>query len=193
MNRRWLAGRLPDPAEIRHRLGLVGGDRGLRGRLAVRLREPALWCITRHSVAGGVAVGLFVGWLPIPLQMALAAVLASLLHVHVPVSVVMVWFSNPLTVAPLLYAAWRTGAMLFGEPSHAAPRGAGIDALFASLGHAWPTVLAGCLFLALCSSVAGFLLTRLLWRVLAVRRWRRRIARARSRAPIIRRGHRSLR
>ena len=174
MNRRWLAGHLPDPAEIRRRLGLIEDRSGPRGWLATTLQEPALWCATRHSVAGGVATGLFVSWMPLPLQMLLAAILASALRVHVPVSVVMVWFTNPLTIAPLLYAAWRTGSMLLGEHVPAATAAGGVDALLARVGDVWPVLLAGCLFWAATSAVAGFFATRLIWRVLAVRRWRRR-------------------
>ena len=174
MNRRWLAGHLPGPAEIRRRLGLIEDQKGPRGWLATTLHEPALWCATRHSVAGGVATGLFVSWMPIPLQMLLAAVLASVLRVHVPVSVVMVWFTNPLTIAPLLYAAWWAGSILLGEHVRAVPPVGSIDALLAHVGDVWPVLLAGCLFWAAISAVTGFLVTRLIWRVLAVRRWRRR-------------------
>ena len=62
-----------------------------------------VWHLNRRSVAGGVAVGLFVSWLPLPLQMVFAATIAAVMRVHVPVSVVMVWFSNPLTFAPVSY------------------------------------------------------------------------------------------
>ena len=175
MNRRWLTGLLPAPADVRRRLGLVGSDgRGVRGWLATTLRDPALWAPTRRSVAGGVATGLFVGWMPVPLQMLVAAVLASALRVHVPVSVVMVWFTNPLTAGPLLYAAWRTGSNLLGTPARAVPPDGGLGALLANLGDAWPAVLAGCLFWGAVSAVVGFFATRLLWRIAAVRRWRNR-------------------
>jgi len=191
MNRRWLSGRLPGPAEIRRRLGLAaGGDSGVRGWLARTLREPALWCPNRRSVAGGVAIGLFVGWMPIPLQMVLAAILASVLRVHVPVSVVMVWFTNPLTAGPLLYAAWRTGSNLLGEPARTAVAmpGGDLATLAGQLYDAWPAVLVGCLFWGAVSAVAGFFATRVLWRVAAVRRWRaRRRATAASRRADVRR------
>ena len=231
MNRRRLLRLLPDPAEVRRRLGLAaqedegaGGERrggvgaSWRRWLGRAFHEPALWHPTRRSVAGGVAVGLFVSWIPVPLQMLLAAVLASVVRVHVPVSMVMVWFTNPLTIGPLLYAAWRTGSTLLGRDTPEIPQsgaanalpepdgtslelaagastaltpgesGLGVEgafALLAGLGEAWPALLAGCLFLAACSAVAGFVLVRLLWRALAVRRWRlrqRRGARARPRA-----------
>jgi len=175
MNRRWLNGLLPDRSRVRHRLGLsMVDDRPVSRWLGRMLHDPALWCPTRHAVAGGVATGLFVSWFPIPLQMVVAAILASVLRVHVPVSVVMVWFTNPLTIPPLLYAAWRTGSMLLGESDRTVPHAPTLAGMVARLGDVWPTVLAGCLFWAAVSAVTGFLLTRLLWRLLALRRWRQR-------------------
>jgi len=221
MNRRRLLRLLPGPADVRRRLGLAGQGKTSEageGRrrsgpvtlwrrwLGRALGNPALWHPTRRAVSGGVAVGLFVSWMPVPLQMLLAAVLASVLRVHVPVSVVMVWFTNPLTIGPLLYAAWRTGSTLLGRPPSggaestatgpqapedtslelaseavtaltpgaAEPSRLDLPALLAGIGDAWPTLLAGCLFLAACSAVTGFLTVRLLWRALAVRRWRLR-------------------
>ena len=222
MNRRRLLRLLPGPADVRRRLGLAERDKASEGAgddgrsgpatlwrrwLGRALGDPALWHPTRRAVSGGVAVGLFVCWIPVPLQMLLAAALASVLRVHVPVSVVMVWLTNPLTIGPLLYAAWRTGSTLLEHPPpdlaaavaatvSPAPDGTSIElaseamtaptpgaapaspldlkALLAGLGEAWPALLAGCLFLAACSAVTGFLTVRLLWRMLTVRRWRLR-------------------
>jgi len=145
-------------------------------RLVDLFDKPALWHLNRRSVAGAVAVGLFVGWLPLPGQMLIAALLAALLRVHVPLSVVMVWFTNPLTVAPLGYVAWRTGSMLLDEPEPREPMEASIATLLAQLGDAWPVLLTGSLFCAALSAVLGFFLTLLAWRIVTVRRWRQRPA-----------------
>jgi len=101
----WLKPLLPDPKTLHVKLhSLVGGDArdgdarkraGIRGWIINTLAQPMVWHLNRRSVAGGVAVGLFVSWVPVPLQMLLAAVLSAVLRVHVPVSVVMVWFTNP--------------------------------------------------------------------------------------------------
>lgn len=188
MPRRWLRKRLPGPAECLRRLGLGPASEGERGpvrRLLLRLLDdPRLWCLNRRSVTGAVAVGLFTGWLPLPGQMMLAALLAALLRVHVPLSVVLVWFSNPLTFAPLGYLAWRAGSMVLGAtgPSDGAVERDSLLTLVTGLGEAWPTVLAGCLLCAACSAVAGFGAAQVAWRVLAVRRWRARPAALRARA-----------
>ena len=180
MPRRWLRRRLPEPAECLRRLGLHGLPADERGRvhawLVRLLDDPRPWSLNRRSVSGAVAVGLFVGWLPVPGQMMLAALLAALLRVHVPLSVVLVWFSNPLTLAPLGYLAWRAGSMVLGTPGPApgTVEGGSLLSLVTGLGDAWPALLVGCLFCGACSAVAGFAAAEIAWRTLAVRRWRAR-------------------
>ena len=179
MTSNWLRDRLPDATTMRRKLHLqLGGSEthpdAFRAWVRRTFAQPMVWHLNRRSVAGGVAVGLFVSWIPIPLQMLLAAVIAAVLRVHVPVSVVMVWFTNPLTFAPLLYAAWRSGSMILGKPVLAEPLSFSTHSLLTSAGQAWPTLLTGMLFCACVSAVLGFTLTLLVWRIHALRRWRQR-------------------
>lgn len=179
MTSNWLRDHLPDATKIRRKLHLqLGGSEthpdAFRAWIRKTFAQPMVWHLNRRSVAGGVAVGLFVSWIPIPLQMLLAAVVAAVLRVHVPVSVVMVWFTNPLTFAPLLYAAWRSGSMILGKPVLAEPLSFSTHSLLTSAGQAWPTLLTGMLFCACVSAVLGFTLTLLVWRIHALRRWRQR-------------------
>ena len=61
------------------------------------LHHPNLWHLNRHSVAGGVAIGLFAGLIPGPLQMLTAAILAVPLRVNLPVVLATTLYTNPLT------------------------------------------------------------------------------------------------
>lgn len=178
----WLKQKLPDANKVRRMLHkLLGGceheKTGVRGWVRNTFAQPMVWHLNRRSVAGGVAVGLFISWIPVPLQMLVAAVIAAVLRVHVPVSVVMVWFTNPLTFAPLLYAAWRSGSMILGEPVLAEPLTFTTSSFLVSAGHAWPMLLTGMLFCASVSAVLGFGITLLVWRVHAIRRWKARRSR----------------
>ena len=170
---------LPETATLRQKLhNQLGGNHqkktGLRRWIRKTIAQPMVWHLNRRSVAGGVAVGLFISWMPIPVQMLVAAVLSAILRVHVPVSMVMVWFTNPLTVGPILYAAWCSGSMILGEPALAEPLSFHPKSILSSAGQTWHIFLSGMVFCGLVSAVVGFISTLLLWRIHAIRRWKNR-------------------
>lgn len=78
------------------------------------LRHHNLWHLHRRSVAGGVAVGLFAGLIPgsNPVQFTLAALLAIAIRANLPISILMTLYTNPLTILPLYYAAFRLGQLV---------------------------------------------------------------------------------
>lgn len=148
----------------------AGGQASSRLRQRKRFLNPRLWHLNRKSISGAVAVGLFIGWLPIPMQMLVAAIAASWLHVNLPVSVLLVWISNPLTFPALLYAAYHVGATLLGLPADVFAFQPTWAWLVVALRESWAPILVGSVFLGACSAVAGFLLTRAVWRIRVLQR-----------------------
>lgn len=182
MPRRWLKENLPTHEKLHEHLGMdTRGERELSGAmlwLRNKLADPMLWHLNRRSVAGAVALGLFIGWLPLPMQMLIAALLATVLRVHVPVSVVLVWFSNPITFPALLYAAWYVGSTLLGTTMIGSPLSMNVSELLHAAANAWPVIMFGSIFCATFFGVTGFFMTNAIWRFVAVRRWRKRVARS---------------
>ena len=80
------------------------------------LHNPALWHLNRHSVAKAFAVGLLFAWVPVPFQMVLAAGGAILVHANLPISVVLVWLTNPISMPPMFYGAYKLGAWAMNMP-----------------------------------------------------------------------------
>ncbi len=80
------------------------------------LYNPNLWCLNRRSAAGAFAVGLFMAFVPLPSQMIMAAGLAILFGVNLPLSVALVWISNPVTMPVLFYFAYKVGAFCMNTP-----------------------------------------------------------------------------
>lgn len=104
---------LPD----RHALA---NNRWLRW-LGPSLLHPALWRFSRRGVAMGVALGVFFGFL-VPLgQIPLSATAAVVLRANVPTAVASTLVTNPVTFAPIYYAAYQFGHWVVGEPAHAEP------------------------------------------------------------------------
>jgi uncharacterized protein (DUF2062 family) len=174
--RRFFQQLLPDHGRIRQ-------HRQLRflGRI---LHDPDIFHLTRRSTAGGVATGLFVGFLPIPGQMLVSALAAILFRVNLPLAVVLVWISNPLTMPPLFFLSYRIGTRLLGHPHESVHFEMSLQWLATTFMHIWPPVLAGCLLLGTVAGAAGYVGVRLLWRLAVVRKMEeRRISKAGRRPP----------
>jgi hypothetical protein len=86
------------------------------------LQHHNLWHLHRRSVAGGVAAGLFAGLIPgsNPVQFSAAALLAIAGRVNLPIAVLVTLYSNPFTIVPLYYVAFKLG-QLFLLQSNGAP------------------------------------------------------------------------
>ncbi len=138
------------------------------------LHDQNLWHLNRRSFAGAIAVGLFIAFVPLPTQMLFAAALAILLRVNLPVSVGTVWISNPLTMPPIFYAAYRTGSWLMNLPAEPSNPNPSFGTILASLEHNWQPFLLGCLFLATLTSALGYLFVRVFWRWFVLNKWSKR-------------------
>jgi uncharacterized protein len=68
-----------------------------------------VWKPTQHTLAAGLAIGMFVMIQLIPGQMLIAAIAAALLRVNIPIAIVACWISNPFTFVPLAWAQKKVG------------------------------------------------------------------------------------
>jgi hypothetical protein len=152
------------------------------------LSHPNLWHLHRRAVAGGVAIGLFCGLIPGPLQMIGAALLTVLLRVNLPVALITTLYTNPFTIVPLYAVAYELGAWVSGASSVASLEHLAFPEMHI---HGWPgelwawfqmlgkPLLIGLPLLATSLAIIGYFAVRAAWRVAVVLRWR---ARKRERA-----------
>ena len=156
------------------------GDTFLGRVFGQPLLHPDLWHLGRNSVARAVSIGMFMAWVPVPFQMVLAAGAAILMRCNLAVAVALVWVSNPVTMAPLFYAAHELGAWMLDRPPGDFRIELSLRWLFEELGKVWEPLLLGCFVLGLASAVLGQVLIRLVWRAHTMVSWRdRRIRRQR--------------
>ncbi|MEO8331941.1 MAG: DUF2062 domain-containing protein [Gallionella sp.] len=147
------------------------------------LQHPNLWHLHRRSVAGGVAVGMFCGLIPGPLQMIFAALFAVLLRVNLAVAVFSTLYTNPFTILPLYVLAYELGAWLSGVHSGVASAKLAFPEMHWQgwLSDLWDwlvmlgePILIGLLSLATILAITGYVGVRLAWRVAVVWKWRAR-------------------
>lgn len=149
-----------------------------------RLFHPALWHVNRRSASGAVAVGLFCGLIPGPLQMPTAAIACVAMRVNLPLALLATFYTNPLTIVPLYVAAYYIGSWIMGtsksHPMTAPPDWAWSDPV-GSMEHigAWmfglgPPLAVGVFILACTLAIVGYVVVRSLWGYQLRRVWHRR-------------------
>jgi uncharacterized protein (DUF2062 family) len=141
------------------------------------LHDPNLFHLNRRSVAGGVAVGFFLAFVPFPFQMITAAALAILLRVNLPIAVSGVWLTNPITMAPMFYLAYKLGQWVLDTPPVPFDIELTWEWLRTDMLRIWQPFLLGCLLFSMTASVVGYVGMRVFWRVYVVRKLERRRAR----------------
>ena len=176
MPRKFIRKYLPSAASVRENRWVA-----MFGHL---LQHPNLWHLNRDSVAGAVAIGLFSGLVPGPLQMLAALLLAIPLRRNLPVALLVTLYTNPFTIVPLYLVAYAYGSLLLGlnpdQPkiqhfemdwSHI------VDSMWRLLD--WTLALGkplaiGLVALALTLAFLGYGTVQLYWRCQVASAWRRR-------------------
>jgi hypothetical protein len=166
MLKEWLLNFLPKPETLRKNKTLKP--------VAGILQNKALWQINRRSVANAVFVGLFCAFIPAPSQMLLAAILSVLLRANLPISVALVWITNPVTIAPMFYFAYRLGAYLLGTEATSLEGDFTFLWLFHNLGAISGPLLLGSVLCGWMLGTTGYIGTRLVWRNSVIEKWRQR-------------------
>jgi uncharacterized protein (DUF2062 family) len=137
-----------------------------------RLFDPKLWYLNKNSISIGLGCGFFIGYLPIPMQMAVVTLLALFFRFNLPASLALVWISNPLTWVALYYPAYKVGAQLLGDQA-TPPVNLSVEWF---MNH-YPPLFLGCFIFGICGGVLCFITTQLVWRLHIIKRWQSRKSR----------------
>ncbi|HEY0923519.1 DUF2062 domain-containing protein [Rheinheimera pacifica] len=129
------------------------------------LHDGNLWHLNRRSARGAFAVGLFFAWMPIPFQMVASAAVAIPMRVNLPISVALVWLTNPITMPVLFYISYLVGSVVLRTPLEPFAFEASWDWLVHSIHTIGKPFLAGCLLMGICSAIIGYFVIDWLWRL----------------------------
>lgn len=129
------------------------------------LHDGNLWHFNRRSVSGAFAVGIFCAFIPLPLQMVIAAAIAILVRVNLPISVSLVWLTNPITMPPIFYTSYKVGAFAMGQEAITNDYQLTAEWFTEQLDLIWQPFLLGSFICGVISSVIAYTLIRFLWRL----------------------------
>jgi uncharacterized protein len=156
MPRRLLKKIMPRPEKLQNRwfMKLFGS----------RIADPRLWSLQRRSVTAAFATGLAICFIPLPIHLPLATLIAILARINVPTIVGTVFLVNPLTVVPVFYTAYRVGCAVLNVAPQRFKFQFSFEWLQYGLGPRWEPFLLGCLICAALASFTGWIGLELLWR-----------------------------
>jgi uncharacterized protein (DUF2062 family) len=149
--------------------------------------DPNLWYLNRRSVSGAFFVGLFWAFIPIPMQMLASVGSAILLRVNLPISLVLVWITNPITIPPIFYINYIVGSWLLNTPP-VPDFELTMSWIAQSMAIIWRPLIAGSIVCGLVVGGAGFLGVRLAWRLHIVSYCKQRAERSRLRKMLRKKG-----
>jgi hypothetical protein len=136
-----------------------------------------MWHLHRHSVAKAFFIGLFLMAIPIPSQMLFAALAAILFRANLPLSVALVWISNPLTMPPIFYFNYTIGTYLLGQKTDESLHfELSWHWIINVLGDLWQPLYLGSLVVGLVLAFIAYFAINIVWRWHVVKNWQERIA-----------------
>lgn len=134
--------------------------------------KAEIWSLTRYSVARGMAIGIFIGFLPImPFQMLACGGLALLFRANMMVSLLAVWISNPITVPPLYYFCYKLGATLLGQKIRNHSFNWTAESIFSDLNMIWQPLFLGSIVAGVFFAALSYYLVLIAWRISVSRQW----------------------
>jgi len=128
------------------------------------LHDRDLWGIRRRTVVPAFAIGLFFSFLPLPGHGLMAILVALTFRVNIPIAALSTLVSNPLTMGPMYFLAYRLGFHLLGLEPQPFQFEMSMAWVSESLGTIWQPLVLGCLLLGSALSLVGYVSLDLLWR-----------------------------
>ena len=117
----------------------------------------------RKMISRGVLIGLFIAFIPMPMQMAAVVAVTPFVRFNVPIAIAMCWLSNPITMPPMYYMEYLTGSYILGiEPE---PVQLTLEWFQNNLSKIFVPLYVGTAFYSVFGSIAGYFLVNWLWKL----------------------------
>ncbi len=117
----------------------------------------------RKMISRGVLIGLFIAFIPMPMQMAAVVAVTPFIRFNVPIAIAMCWLSNPITMPPMYYMEYLTGSFILGmEPE---PVQMTLEWFKDNLSKIFIPLYVGTAFYSVFGSITAYYLVNWLWKL----------------------------
>jgi uncharacterized protein (DUF2062 family) len=139
------------------------------------LFKSQIWNLNRYTAPRAFAVGVFCAFLPIPFQMVVAAAIAIPVHANLPLSVALVWLTNPITIPPVFYFCYRVGVLITGSTAiKTSEISLSVSWFSEQFSLIWYPLLTGSLLCGCICSAISFYSIKALWKIQVAKKWKNR-------------------
>jgi hypothetical protein len=142
-----------------------------------RIADPQLWTLHRRAVTYAFGAGVAISFVPLPMHLLLAVIVALVWRINLPVIYGTTWVvANPFSLVPLYYFAYRVGVAVLRVPPHHFRFVPDWRWFQHALAPVWQPFAVGCLVCSAAFGVIGWLALELVWRWNVASRYRTRHA-----------------
>jgi uncharacterized protein (DUF2062 family) len=136
--------------------------------------DPRLWSLQRRTVAPAFGAGLAICFIPLPIHIPVAAMIAIFCRIHIPTIMLALVAVNPLTLVPAYLLAYKVGVLVTGATEHAFRFQMSWNWVQHGLGPMWKPFLVGCGITGALIGLLGYVLLDVLWRYNVRKKYRER-------------------
>jgi uncharacterized protein len=136
--------------------------------------DPRLWSLQRRTVTPAFGAGLAICFVPLPIHIPLAALVAVFCRIHIPTIMLALILVNPLTMVPAYYLAYRVGVIATRAPPVTFKFEMSWEWVQHGLGPMWKPFLVGCGLTGALVGLVGYALLDVVWRYNVRKRYRER-------------------
>lgn len=116
----------------------------------------------RRMISKGVFIGLFIAFIPMPMQMLAVVAVIPFARFNVPIALAMCWLSNPLTMPAMYYMEYLTGSFILGIET--TPVEMTLEWFGQNIGNIFIPLYVGTAFYSIFGSSIAYYLINHLWR-----------------------------
>lgn len=147
---------------VRKNLKKISKSQKLKEFISKYKVPPEYLSTNRKMVSKAVLIGMFIAFIPMPMQMLLVLAMMPFFKFNVPIALAMCWLSNPFTMPAMYYMEYLTGSFFLGREPLAVELtldwfSNNIDAIFVDL-------YVGTLFYSVVGSLTAYSLVNFFWR-----------------------------
>lgn len=116
----------------------------------------------RKMVSRAVLIGLFIAFIPMPMQMLAVIAVIPFARFNVPIALSMCWLSNPFTMPAMYYVEYLTGSFILGMET--TPVEMTLKWFSDNIGNIFIPLYVGTAFYSIFGSALAYYLVNHFWR-----------------------------